>query len=481
MINFLYSIENFLNHRILGVPLRWIPPIPSWLRTLAIIVGMLGLSLVLGVGLSLPGYQRRLILLIGLLPAGIAVVVFSQWPISGLVALIITALIVRSPDLPGGLNFAVLLLALLLGLWVLDMIIRREFRLVRSRTVWPLFALVVVAALAFGQGQLPWFVFAHRAPLATQIGALMIFVFAAGAFLLVAHQVQDLRWLQWLTWLFVALGGLFVAGWVVPGLGSITGRLFQLGATSNSLFWTWLVALAFGQAYLNHKLHWSWRLAAGGIAALTIYVGFFLNRDWKSGYLPPLAALAVIIGLRSWKVAVLMILVAPIAAFYLTSDAVATDEYSYSTRIDAWLIIFEMVKRNPLLGFGPANYYWYTPLFPIRGWAVVFNSHNQLVDLVAQTGLLGLGCFFWFFGELGWLGWRLRHRAPEGFAQAYVYGALGGVAGTLVAATLADWVLPFVYNIGFNGFRGAILAWMFMGGLVSLEQMVRRQATVPSP
>jgi O-antigen ligase len=316
------------------------------------------------------------------------------------------------------------------------MIIRREFSLVQSRTVWPLLALVAVAVLAFGQGQLPWFVFAHQAPLDTQIAAVMIFALAAGAFLLVAQQVQDLRWLQWLTWLFVALGGLFVAGWVVPGLGGFTGRLFQLGATSNSLFWTWLVALAFGQAYLNHKLPWGWRLAAAGVAALTIYVGFFLNREWKSGYLPPLAALAVIIGLRSWKVALLMALVAPIGVFYLTADAVATDEYSYSTRIDAWLIIFEMVKRNPLLGFGPANYYWYTPLFPIRGWAVVFNSHNQFVDLVAQTGLLGLGCFFWFFGELSWLGWRLRQRAAEGFAQAYVYSVLGGAAGTLVAAAL---------------------------------------------
>jgi len=33
---------------------------------------------------------------------------------------------------------------------------------------------------------------------------------------------------------------------------------------------------------------------------------------------------------------------------------------------------------------------------------------------------------------------------------------------------LADWFLPFVYNIGFAGFRTSALAWMFLGGLVAL-------------
>jgi hypothetical protein len=105
------------------------------------------------------------------------------------------------------------------------------------------------------------------------------------------------------------------------------------------------------------------------------------------------------------------------------------------------------------------------------GWYVQFNSHNQYVDIVAQTGLLGLACFLWFAWEAGWLGSRLRARVPEGFAQAYVYGALGGLVGMLVAGMLADWVLPFVYNIGLAGFRASVLGWLFLGGLLSLEQI----------
>jgi hypothetical protein len=32
--------------------------------------------------------------------------------------------------------------------------------------------------------------------------------------------------------------------------------------------------------------------------------------------------------------------------------------------------------------------------------------------------------------------------------------------------------LPFVYNIGIAGFRASMLAWLFLGGLVALEQAV---------
>jgi hypothetical protein len=137
--------------------------------------------------------------------------------------------------------------------------------------------------------------------------------------------------------------------------------------------------------------------------------------------------------------------------------------------------MWEIIKVSPILGFGPANYRFFTPLFPIRGYAVQFNSHNQYVDSVAQTGIVGLICFLWFGVEMMWLSLTLRNRAAEGFAQAYVYGAIGGVAGTFAAAMLADWVFPFVYNIGLAGMRGSMLAWIFLGGVVAIEQITDRQ------
>jgi len=41
--------------------------------------------------------------------------------------------------------------------------------------------------------------------------------------------------------------------------------------------------------------------------------------------------------------------------------------------------------------------------------------------------------------------------------------------------------VPFFYNIGLSGFRSSMFGWLFLGGLVSLEQMVRKQKLTAAP
>ncbi|MFZ1396928.1 MAG: O-antigen ligase family protein, partial [Candidatus Promineifilaceae bacterium] len=154
---------------------------------------------------------------------------------------------------------------------------------------------------------------------------------------------------------------------------------------------------------------------------------------------------------------------------------IGDNEYSTITRLEAWKIVAEIASVNPILGLGPGNYRNYTVLYPILGWYVRFNSHNNYVDIFAQTGILGLVCYFWFFFMVARLGLRLRTQVPHGgFTQAFIFGALGGLAGSLFAGVLGDWVLPFVYNVGVYGMRGSIFAWLFLGGLVAIEQMLAR-------
>lgn len=443
----------------------WLPPVIG--------AGALLISAVLGFF----SFSLQLIPVLGLVPAIIAFLIYWRWPAIGLLGLIIAGLMVPSPNLPGGLNVGVIVLVLLIGLHLLVVIVkRRPLRLVQSRTVWPLLALVLGAIFSFGVGNLPWFTFAQPAPLDAQLGGLFIYILAAGAFLLIAHQVRDLRWLKWLTWLFIAVASLYIVGWLAPGAGKFTDPLLQFGTYNNSLFWVWLVSLSASQAAFNRELHFIWRMVLGGVALATLFVGFVFLNEWKSGYLPPIASIGAMVAFHAWWTTIPAVLVGYPITLYLSSQAIASDDYSYSTRVDALLIMLEIIKVNPILGLGPANYYWYTPLFPIRGWAVRFNSHNNYVDIVAQTGLVGLACFFWFAAEVAWLAWKLKTKVPAGgFAWAYVYGVMGGLVGTLVAAALADWVLPFPYNIGLTGFRMSMLGWMFLGGLVCIEQIYLNQ------
>ena len=99
------------------------------------------------------------------------------------------------------------------------------------------------------------------------------------------------------------------------------------------------------------------------------------------------------------------------------------------------------------------------------------NSHNNYVDLFAHGGVVGLLLFFWFAWEVARLGITLRKRFTNDFRAGYVNAMLAAGAGALVIMVLADWILPFVYNIGFQGFQASVLVWLFMGGLVALDNM----------
>lgn len=416
-----------------------------------------------------------MLLAIGGLVALLGATILLPRPGLGIVALIPACLVVPLEIGTGtqtSLHGGILLVTGLLGLWLLETVTRKgQLHLLGSRgATTALLLLLCSATISFVVGQLSWFPVAP-APLRAQIGGLAVFVISGGAFLLTAYRIQDLRWLEWMVWIFLALGALYIAGRVIPGLGVLSSKLFQYSATG-SLFWVWLASLAFSQALLNHRLHIGWRGALVALVGAMLYVAAVQGYDWKSGWLPLLASVAVILVVRWWRLGLLFSALGVMPALSLVSNAVATDEYSYATRLDAWLIMAEIVKKSPLLGLGPANYYWYTPLFPIRGYYVQFNSHSQYVDLVAQVGIIGLVCFLWFAWEVGWLGWRLRVRAPGGFVQAYVYGTLGGLVGTLVAGGLGDWVLPFVYNIGLSGMRASLLGWIFLGGLVAVERIL---------
>jgi O-antigen ligase len=316
--------------------------------------------------------------------------------------------------------------------------------------------------------------FAETAPLRAQIGGLSLLLLSICAFLLAAHRLPDLSWLQWTMFAFLVVGAIHVWVRLIPGGVAVSTALLgqdQLG----SMFWVWFAALAFGQAVFNRDLPRGWRFALAASVTACLCVGVS-NKEWTSGWLPAVVAVVVTLLVGAPRFAPIILLgggglavgLLPRVLAFIIGD---TNQYSISTRLEAWRILSEIISANPILGLGFANYYWYTPLFPIMGYAVKFNSHNNYVDIVAQTGLAGLACFLWFAAACGLLGWRVCRRAAPGFSRAYAASALGGLVGTLIAGMLGDWIVPFVYNVGFAGFGASVLAWIFLGGLIGLDRM----------
>jgi hypothetical protein len=387
----------------------------------------------------------------------------------GLAALIVTAVVFPIEFEP--MNSSLVLAAFVCALWPLEGVVLRRAILDPSRAVRAALAFMAIAAFSFVAGQYPWF-HAPGAPLKAQLAGLSLFLFSVGLFLAVGHRVRHVVHLRLLTWLFLVAGAIVcIADVFYIGIISRWIKPESLG----SLFWTWLVAVSFSQAVLNRQLSYTARISLFCLTVLTVFRAFFLAKSWVSGWLPSLVALGVIsifklprltlgIGLLSFPVG--------LSLFAKIWDSLMTvEQYSYITRLEAWKVLWQLIERCPLIGSGPANYYYYTLLFPILGWYVKFNSHNNYVDLLAQTGFLGFFAFCWFAIEIFLLTLRLRLKVPAGFARAYATGALGGLSGSLVAGMLADWIIPFVYNIGTRGFRSSLLFWLFMGGVLALKRM----------
>lgn len=420
---------------------------------------------------------------------GLSVLLLTKTMKFGLLVLILISFFVHW-ELGSGTNISIngtlMLAAFLVGIWLFSMlVIEQDIRLVPSRVNKPAIAFIIATTVSLIAGNINWIPSAYEsASFPAQLGAYAIYVLSVGMLLFVGNRIYNIKWLRYFTWLFLAVGGIYILIQLIPSFNPFAYRIF-VGGSLSSIFITWTAAMALGQALFNNDLRLSWRipllLLAGGI----VYLYWILDKEFIAGWLPPLIALWVITWLRSWKFGLIVTItgLVMVIAFFpnLYSNVYTpTQQYSTMSRSATWPIMWELIKANPILGLGPANYYYYTPLYSLLGWFVNFNSHNNYIDIIAQTGFVGFGIFLWLIFELGRLGFKLRNQVSDFFSKGYVNGVIGGLIGALAAGFMADWFLPFLYNIGIPGFRSSVIAWIFLGGLISIETILRSQQSKPA-
>ena len=425
---------------------------------------------------------------LALLIAGLGALALLARPVLGLFFLAAVALVLPLEFGTGTavtLNPATLLIPALLVLWLLNMVRRREVRLLPSRVNRPLLLFLAAGLLSLLIGRATWDLMAPIKSnfILVQLAQWAIFAFSAGAFWLTANQVRDERTLWRLTAFFLLLAGSLAILRVIPGLGSFTGR-FTTIAFVRAPLWVLLTGLAGGQLLFNEKLTLPWRLFLGGILLAALVYAFVEQREAASNWVGIGATVGVLIWLRfpriRWPLVAMVVVLAAMGflfpAVYNFAGGDAEWRLSGGSRLVLIRRVVEVTMRNPITGLGPAAYRPYAGMKPLpylgAYWvAPLINSHNNYVDLFAHVGLLGLSLFFWFVAEITFLGKRLHNRFSADFAAGYVNGVLAVGVGALIIMLLADWILPFVYNIGFPGFQASVLVWLFMGGLVSLENM----------
>jgi hypothetical protein len=423
--------------------------------------------------------------------AGAGAVLLLLRPWLGLPLLVVAAIVVPIRFYTGTevtLNPATLLIPALALLWLVDGVLHRRLALTLSRANRPLGLFLLAGLMSLLIGNALWDPAVPRSPnlVLVQLSQWAIFVLAAAAFWLSAALLRDERRVGVLTVSLLVLAGLLAIVRVLPGGLGLIGR-YTTGAVDRAPYWAVLAAVAGGQLLFNDKLTRGQRSALGAIALAIVAYAFFLERQTASNWLGVAAALATLLWLRieKWRTLVLVLaLVALVIAFPLVYQfAGGEDEWEESGGSRLTLIgrVLEVAMRNPITGIGPASYRAYANVKPLQYGRAFWvnpqiNSHNNYVDLFAHVGLLGLGLFCWFAWELWRMGLRLVDRPISGFLRGYVSAGLATLVAALVLMAFADWILPFVYNIGFPGFQASLLVWVVLGGLVAVEQMQGAEA-----
>jgi hypothetical protein len=313
------------------------------------------------------------------------------------------------------------------------------------------------------------------------LGGWALFVFSAAALLLTGLLIDSMKWLKVVVATFLALALAYLLTRTVDVVPFLN-QLF-IAAATGSVFWIWVVALAGGQLFFNKQLNIQIKVVLALILVLLFYVSFVnsIARTWASGWAPAFAVLGLLIVLRWPRLSIIMgsmFAIALLINYRFVIDALLEGDNAYSllTRGAAIEVMLKIIEADPWLGLGPANYYYYTPLYSILGYYVSFNSHNQYIDILAQVGIIGMIFYLWTFFEIILLAWKLRLRVVhDGFALGYVFAGIGGAVGMLLTGMLGDWVIPFVYNIGVAGFRASILGCIFLGGLLTLNHLYPAQ------
>jgi O-antigen ligase len=107
------------------------------------------------------------------------------------------------------------------------------------------------------------------------------------------------------------------------------------------------------------------------------------------------------------------------------------DNFAVIERVAHWVAAVRMWEMAPWLGVGPGNYATVYSAVALPRWQdALGHAHNIYLNVLGETGLLGLTAFLLMWGTLtGWLLKQLRcFNSDQSWSRALAVGVLGVIA-----------------------------------------------------
>jgi putative inorganic carbon (hco3(-)) transporter len=223
--------------------------------------------------------------------------------------------------------------------------------------------------------------------------------------------------------------------------------------------WGWQRFVTPGQEAATRQQFFRWALYASAVAGI---VALGLLASWsRGGWLGATAGVVLVISFRSRRALILSIagglllfaliliggltpnwIPAPVAerladlpAYFgvglmeVVAQPVTDDNFAVIERLAHWIAALRMWEISPWLGIGPGNYVTIYAEVNLPQWEdPLGHAHNIYLNVLAESGLIGLAAYLLFWGlVIGWLWRQLAATSGNSWESALQIGVLGMV------------------------------------------------------
>lgn len=227
---------------------------------------------------------------------------------------------------------------------------------------------------------------------------------------------------------------------------NLAGRYHATGLSGFHLSFASILSFPMSVALVmvavsSKRLGFSKSTLASVFVALVIVTASMLTFSRTAWVATPLTVLLIcVIGFKGWPRRILIAFILGGSLFWIASQDFKLrfqnlESGSGRDRIELWEANWELLKAHPILGVGWHHnsdlsqvYFNEAAKRPgISGFKYRFSSHahNNWIDQISSTGIVGFLAFFWFCSAIITMAYRLYYRVSAGDHERGFYRTVG--------------------------------------------------------